>query len=310
MPLPSATGIAKPVGVAGHLTVLDWAGFKAAASFSFDDALASQIANYSALQATGVHLTFYLISTNNATSPVWAQAQKDGHELGNHTAHHCHADGTACGGVYAGSIEAELDQCTNQLVMQYGAPVWTAASPYGDSGYDVPDSTRFLVNRGVVDGQIAPNDNTSPFELPAHVAGLGEMAASLEAAVDSARSNGTWQLFVIHSLGGDGGYNPVLTSDVVATIEHGKSAGDVWTDSVVNVAAYWRAQKLFSALTPAISGDATTWTWTLPSHFPPGHYLRVRVDGGTLRQANAELAWSEHGFYEVALDAGSLTLTP
>jgi hypothetical protein len=43
---------------------------------------------------------------------------------------------------------------------------------------------------------------------------------------------------------------------------------------------------------------------------PPGKYLRVKVDGGTLTQAGQTLAWDEHGYYEVALDAGSLTLSP
>ena len=46
------------------------------------------------------------------------------------------------------------------------------------------------------------------------------------------------------------------------------------------------------------------WTWTLPENFPPGKYLRVKVDGGTLTQGAAALPWVTHGYYEVALDAG------
>jgi len=48
----------------------------------------------------------------------------------------------------------------------------------------------------------------------------------------------------------------------------------------------------------------------LPEHFPPGRYLRVKVDGGTLSQNGKPLAWDDHGYYEVALDAGALTLAP
>jgi hypothetical protein len=59
-----------------------------------------------------------------------------------------------------------------------------------------------------------------------------------------------------------------------------------------------------------VNGDETTWTWTLPPRFPPGRLLRVTVDGGTLRQDGVALAWDPRGFYEVALDAGSLTLAP
>ncbi|HWZ90063.1 MAG TPA: polysaccharide deacetylase, partial [Polyangiaceae bacterium] len=81
MPIPNASGVAKPAGTPGNLTILNWAGFKAAVSFTFDDALSSQISNYAALQGTGAHLTFYLVSNNNAASATWSQAAKDGHEL-------------------------------------------------------------------------------------------------------------------------------------------------------------------------------------------------------------------------------------
>ena len=312
MPIPMTTNVAKPTGTPGNLTVLNWAGFKAAVSFTFDDALSSQISNYSALQGTGVKLTFFLVSNNNGTSATWTQAQKDGHELGNHTAHHCHDDGSGCAwGTYAGSLGAELDQCTTHVTQTFGASdVWTAASPYGDTGYASPDSTRFLLNRGVGGGQVGANDNTSPYALPCHTAAEGEVASTFNSATDSARSAGKWQIFLIHSLGGDGGYNPVSITDVVAAINHAKTAGDTWADSMVHVGAYWRAQKLLASVTPSTSGTSKTWSWTLPAHFPGGRYLRVKVDGGTLSQGGAALAWSSHGYYEVALDAGSVTLSP
>jgi hypothetical protein len=37
--------------------------------------------------------------------------------------------------------------------------------------------------------------------------------------------------------------------------------------------------------------------------------VRVTVDGGTVKQCGSELTWDPHGYYEVALDAGSLTIT-
>jgi hypothetical protein len=53
----------------------------------------------------------------------------------------------------------------------------------------------------------------------------------------------------------------------------------------------------------------TTWRWTLPPNFPPGRKLRVVVDGGTLTQNGMPLSWDRHGYYEVALDAQSLSWT-
>lgn len=312
MPSPGVADEPIPTGSPTNLKVLDWAGFKAAASFTFDDTLTSQSSNYAALDAVGVPLTFYVVSNNNASNSVWAQAVLDGHELGNHTAHHCRANGTDCAwGAYAGSLASEFDQCTTHIEnTTTQEAVWTSASPYGDGGYATTASSRFLLNRGVSGGQIAPNDATNPHALPCQTAAQNQSSDTFDAATNSARSAGKWQIFLIHSLGGDGGYNPLALSELVESITYAKNVGDVWADSVIHVGAYWRAQKLFTSLTPTTSGDTKTWTWTLPEHFPPGRFLRVRVDGGTLRQGDQTLTWDAHGYYEVALDAGTLTHGP
>jgi hypothetical protein len=83
----------------------------------------------------------------------------------------------------------------------------------------------------------------------------------------------------------------------------------MWIGRVVDVGAYWLGQKAFSSATTS-GTTSKTWTWTKPSNFPPGKYLRVTVAGGTLTQSGQALAWNDHGFYEIALDAGSVTLGP
>ena len=40
---------------------------------------------------------------------------------------------------------------------------------------------------------------------------------------------------------------------VTGSIAHAKSLGDVWIDSMVNVGAYWRGEKVLSTVTPAMS---------------------------------------------------------
>jgi hypothetical protein len=77
----------------------------------------------------------------------------------------------------------------------------------------------------------------------------------------------------------------------------------------VPVGAYWRGGKVLSSVAPTKAGGSQTWTWTLPAHFPTGRFLRVKVDGGTLAQRGKPLTWDSHGYYQIALDAGSLTLT-
>jgi hypothetical protein len=137
------------------------------------------------------------------------------------------------------------------------------------------------------------------------------MQSSLNAAVTS----GKWEIFLLHGFtgGSDGAYQPVDINQFTAVVTWAKNQGNVWLDSVGTVSAYWVAQYNFNKLTPATSGTDKTWTWKtgdFSTPFPTGKYLRVKTDGGTLKQGNTVLSWDEHGYYEVSLDAGTLTLSP
>lgn len=309
LPALNRSGVPQPSGDAGGLKVLDWAGFKSALTYTFDDGLPSQIENYKKLHAAGVRMTFFV--TTNGLNPAWGQIAKDGNELGNHTAHHCRADATGCAwGAYAGSLEAEYDQCTAFIKQNYGVgDVWTTAFPYGDMGFESVAKTRFFLNRGVQGGQIAPNDNSDAYDLPIYGASAGEKAGRFDSFIDSSHASGKWLIFMFHSLGGDGGYAPVDVADVLTSIHYGQSMGDVWLDSMVNVGAYWAGQKAVSEAKSKRDGKDTILTWTLPPHFPPGRTVRVTVTGGTLKQRGNALKWNGAGYYEVALDAGSLTIS-
>jgi peptidoglycan/xylan/chitin deacetylase (PgdA/CDA1 family) len=304
LPVPPGGGVARPSGTPGGVTVLDWAGFRAAVSYTFDDTNSSQIQHYAELQALGVPMTFYLITGKSPEidNAVWTQAVKDGHELGSHSRSHRHT-GTA----------ADIDAADADLRQKFGVTVYTMASPYGDGSYAPLATSRYLINRGVANGLIAPNDETNPFNIFCYVPPPGASAATFNAAVDTVRNAGRWTTVLVHGFtgGSDGAYQPVAFGEFAAAVNHARSFGDVWIDSVVSVGAYWRAQKMFTAITPQSSGNSLTWKWTLPAHFPPGKVLRVKVDGGTLTQPDGKtLAWDDHGYYEVALDAGSLTLSP
>ena len=298
--------------------MLDWAGFKGAVSWTFDDAQPSHIAHYAELNAVGVPMTFYL-TTNNDAEPgfleTWQRAVKDGHELGNHSVHHCHAGLTGCtSGRPLPTLDAEIDEATSYIVQHTPQKtVWTAASPFGDAGYDQPAAARFFVNRGVPSGMIAPNDETDPYNLPVHPVVTGETAARFNQVTDAARAGGKWVIFLVHTLTPTDAvwYAPVAIGDVTAGMKHARVAPrclDRHAGRRGRLLA--RAEAPLRGATRRVTGTSTTWTWTLPPHFPSGKVLRVRVDGGTLSQNGRPLPWSAHGYYELALDAGSLTLSP
>ncbi|HKO52788.1 MAG TPA: polysaccharide deacetylase family protein [Polyangiaceae bacterium] len=320
LPAPATTDVAKPAGSVGGLKVLNWAGFKGAISYTFDDNLQSQITHYSKLHAVGVPMTFYIVGSTNSANPVWVQAAKDGHEIGNHTMHHCYnrvASPNCSWGTYAGA-DKEIDQCTTVLKSALGLTgVYTMAGPFGDPNWSAPASERFIINRGISDDPngVAPNGNTSPFDIPCHLSSLDETAAGspgFNTITDSVRTKGSWRTILVHNVDPtimDYGYNPVKLDEIVAAMTYTKSVGDVWADTMVHVGAYWLAQKGFN-LQPATVGTSKVYSWTLPAHFPPGQHLRITVTGGKVQQCGTELAWDSHGYYEINLDAGSVTVSP
>jgi hypothetical protein len=318
VPEPSAQQVARPAGNAANLKVLSWAGFKAAATFTFDDSQPSQIDAWPTLKAEGVHLTFYLNAAGNWYAnydETWKDVAASGSELGNHTYHHCHAALTGCPGSATpfATADLEVDNQTTYLKEKDGATaVSTMAYPFGEMSWAPLAQKRFFLGRGVQSGMVAPNDDSDAFDLPCIAAAGGEAASAFRGSVDTARSGGKWVIFLFHSLlpSQYNWYAGVNLTSVTSTIEYAKSVKDVWIDSLANVGAYWLGQKAVTGAVPTKSGSGLTWKWTLPANFPSGKSVRVTVDGGTLSQRGAALPWNGKGFYEVALDAGALDWTP
>ncbi|HVT09575.1 MAG TPA: polysaccharide deacetylase family protein [Polyangia bacterium] len=302
---PGASNVPQPSGSPGSVTVLNWAGFKAAASYSFDDDNSSQISAYSQLQALGVPYTFYIWGNRTeASNSVWTQAVKDGHEIGNHTWSH---QSTPPGGA------SDITMDTTFIMQHMNFTPYTMAAPNGASVYTQLANGLFMINRGVADAIIKPNDNSDRFTLPCYIPPTGATAsANFNPEIDSAHSAGGWRVILVHGFTGgtDGAYQPVPLAEFITGVKHTISLGDMWIGRVVDVGAYWLGQKAFSAATKTTSGTSTTYTWTLPSNFPPGKYLRVTVPGGSVTQGGAALPWDSHGYYEIALDAKSLTVGP
>ncbi len=324
LPLPLAPrDVARPAGASGQpgLRVLDWAGFKAAMSYTFDDSQPSQIEHYPALKSQRVRVTYYINPVANwfpNFDATWKDAVVQGSEIGNHTTHHCRAaeltdnDAATCpNGI--GSAGAEFDDTNDYIRTKFGqSGVWTSAYPFGDIDYKPASSSRFLVGRGVWPGMVAPGTESDAQNLPiTGPAASSDMLGSYNRAVDSALGQGKWMIYLFHTLlpttqDWGGGEN---INVVTGNMAYAKTFGTMWIDSVVNIGAYWRGQQLLKAATPTASGGVTTWRWTLPANFPTGRKLRVVVDGGTLSQNGAPLAWDRRGYYEVSLDAQSLSWT-
>jgi len=322
LPVPPGTGAQpRPAGAAANLEVLPWAGFTSAVSYTFDDAQPSHIEHWPDLKAEGIRATFYLNTANQSWETgfdaAWQDAEASGWELGNHTVHHCYSSGSCPNGDIFTNADEEFDDVTTYITTTgKQADVWTGAYPFGDTGYEPTAKPRFFLARGIYSGTILPTSTIDPYNLPciAAVAAGGEPASTFSADVDTAVSQGAWMIFLFHTImpteAANVWYAPTDIASITGSIDHAKSRGDVWIDTVATVGAYWQGTLLVTGTTPAMAGGASVWTWTLPPHFPAGKFLRVTVDGGNLTQSGTALTWDPHGYYEVALDPGALTLSP
>lgn len=304
LPEPGDGGEARPAGTPGNLTVLPWAGFSGAISYSFDDNNASQTDNAGQLLGLGVPFTWYLWTSKSggsASAQLFHDALAAGHEIGNHTASHA----------TAGNDQNDVNQAQQFILDTFQVTAFTMAAPNGYvDRYEGFGPSMFILDRDVQDALIGPDDNVNMMRLPTYIPPTGAGTQQFNPKVDAAVSQGKWQTVCIHGFDGDGSaYQPISLSGFVQHIEYAKTQ-DVWIGTMMNVGAYFLGRKLLSDVAPQTDGDGQVWTWTLPDVFPPNQYVRVTVDGGTLSQDGTPLPWNEHGYYEVALDVGSLTLSP
>jgi hypothetical protein len=290
---PSMTGVPKPAGAVGGLQVLDWAGFKGAASFTFDDNTPSQIPNYNALKATGGRFTWFVVGQwlNGQTALVnqFKDTIADGQEVANHTYTHQSA-----------ASESDLEQAETFITQNFGVTAHSMAAPNCAGSWESVAPAVLFQNRGPCGkgNPVSPRDNTSPFALPAYLPDTGESAASMSNAITA----GKWRLLVLHGFDSQGGtYQPVPIANVTGAMSKAVTDG-YWVETMTNVGAYWQGQKAIP------ESASTSATWTLPDKFPPNMCVRITTTGGTVTQKGETIAWDSHGYYQISLDAEEVTI--
>ena len=278
---PSTTGT-KPAGAVGGLKVLDWAGFKGAVSFSFDDNMTT--GSYTKFQATGAHVTLY-VTAAMGNYAGYTGAPSHGDEIGNHTTSH-----TSNGSV------SDFQSMQATIQSSYGVTGYTGASPNGDTSWSTPAQSFFIANRGTGGNAMAPRSSPNMFSLPSYLPPQGASSGTMSGQINS----GTWTVFCVHGWASPA-YQPVNESDMLATMTKAVTDG-FWAESVMNIAAYFLGQKAIS------SSATTTATWSLPAHFPPNMCVRITTTGGTVTQKGAEVPFDSHGYYQISLDSLEVTI--
>jgi peptidoglycan/xylan/chitin deacetylase (PgdA/CDA1 family) len=307
LPLPGPGDVSAPSGTGCNLSVLDWAGFDGAASYTFDDGQPSHIAHWQELKAAGVPMTFYVCSNGNwapGFDAAWKDALSVGCEIGNHT----HKHDRIANYPNADAIVKDISVCADYITNNLGqTSPCSFAYPFGELGWKDSFGSRFLLARSVFSGTVKPLDSIDPLVLPIFAVTGTHTETDFNNALDKSIAERSWVIFMYHSLlPGDNWYAGVPSKSVTGSIMHARATGKLWIDTVERIGSYWLAQKLFALLDAKGDESLKTWTWILPEHFPKGSYIRVKANSGSLSQNGVDLPWNDHGFYEVALDAGNL----
>lgn len=300
---PSTTGVAKPSGAAGGLKVLDWAGFKGAVSYTFDDNNPSQVSQYSKLKATGAHFTFFVIASKVAAGS-YKPFMTDGQEIANHS--NTHPGDTS-------NAANEIKTAQTSITSNFGAAPISMAAPNCAPGWQAGGKGVVFFNRGDCGANVAaisPRGNTDTFNIPAWLpsqstGGTGQnikSPADSQAELIGAHAAGKWRIFVIHGFDTQNGtYQPLDIGATTAAMADGVAKG-FWMETMSNVGAYWQGQKLIP------ESASTSATWTLPAQFPKNMCVRITTTGGTVTQKGEAIPWDEHGYYQISLDAGEVTV--
>jgi hypothetical protein len=120
--------------------------------------------------------------------------------------------------------------------------------------------------------------------------------------MSAALTMGKWRIYVIHGFDSQGGtYQPVPIGNVTGTMTTAVMNG-YWVEGISNVGAYWQGQKLIP------ESSTTSATWTLPAKFPKNMCVRITTTGGNVTQKGQAVPWNDHGYYEIGLDAGEVTV--
>jgi peptidoglycan/xylan/chitin deacetylase (PgdA/CDA1 family) len=273
-------------------------------SFTFDDGDPSHLSvAIPELDKHKICGTFFLIVKSMGGVGPWKAAMATGHEIASHSQTH-----TNPAQFKPDQEEAEIVGAAKTLEQTFGHPVVSFAYPFSAITPALKSKIEktHLVARGGGGPLILPDAEPDWLNLVSQVTLTETKVDVYKGWIDEAVSKGAWSIFMIHGLEGTPwGYSPIKKADFAATLDHVKDK-DLWVAPFGEVGAYFRAQKLLEKTT----GVAGKWEWKVPSLFPKGIVLKVKIDPSKqeLRQKDTPIKPDAKGLCAVRFDDGALQL--
>jgi peptidoglycan/xylan/chitin deacetylase (PgdA/CDA1 family) len=275
------------------IKTIPWNGYAGAVSFTFDDALDSQIENLKPIldEMRHVHTTFFVTNTGNnlmRNATALATLANAGHEIGNHTETHEHLSGI---GDNAEALQREIvlfADTIEAVLAQKGAKVHVTsfATPYCDNNDKVKSEIvkRHFINRDC--GWHGRNEwDIEPDWMGIKAKVWTRSAASIwdENLWDSHVKEGAWLVILNHGVTNDNERDKsddyaIDVSDIKKQLQEA-TRDNLWIAPFGTVGAYYRAHFVIDKATAMTTNDGYTIQWEIPNaNMPASIPLRVTID--------------------------------
>ncbi len=289
------------------LTVDPWNGHKAATSFTFDDGDPSHLdVVVPELNQRHMKGTFFLIANRIDRKDDWRKILAAGHEIGNHTLDHKHANELT-----PQDEEAQVVGAQNVLQKEFGVTVDTFAYPYTEITPGLKaqvEKTNLLARGGYgANFEITPDQDIDWMNIPSRTTMTLLPFSTYQTWIETDFNKGGWLVWMIHGLEGTPwGWEPIKKK-IFEQILDAVQAKDIWEGTFLEVGSYLRAQKIFEKSAIQKTASEETWTWVIPDHLHSNVILKLKVRSGSkmddknieIWQGIRKLSPDEKGDYSV-----------
>jgi peptidoglycan-N-acetylglucosamine deacetylase len=300
-----------------------WQGFRTCAiTYTFDDGCP-----YQYTKAIPMFNEFgYKLTMNTVTSPTWYEpthwdqlqtAATAGHEIASHTV--THPTLTPANEV------AELSNSKTTINANITPQqCFTVAYPYCVESTESVIATYYIAGR-TCSGAIVPATPSNFYQISSFVLGSSgtNTTSGINAIANSAASSGGWAVYLIHGIDGDGGYSPLSSTILRATLDYlHANPSKFWVSSFSNVVRYIKERNdvnvievsndgntITAQVTDSLSNTIYNYPVTIRRRLPSGWQAATVTQNGQPVDSNiVEVNSIKYVMFDAVPDGGDIVL--
>ena len=302
-----------------------WPGFcSAAVTYTFDDGCAKQYTVMIPMfDEFGFNMTMYPVINWGPNWPALQEAAKKGHEIGSHTVTHTNDLNKQP----AEQQEPELVKSQETINSNItGQKCITIAYPFCQP-LDKALTEKYYIAARHCQGAVEANTPKNMYEISSIICGKQgavKTPADFNSRFAKAASTKGWCVFLIHGIDNDGGFSPLSSETLRASLEYLKAHKDkFWVATFANTAKYIRERNDVSVAESPSSDNSITlkvtdtldnaiynYPLTLRRPLPEGWTGAKISQGSSSADATvAEVDSKKYIMFDVVPDGGDVVLT-